>query len=82
MGCAVSASRAGSHAGWKDPKPKLRLGIDCQPFYLPRCENRRCRAVLADAEGNPRWDLLEGRFVCLGGCTEARASATRKAALT
>lgn len=35
-------------------------------FQIPRCE--QCRAPLADAKGEPRWDLLEGRFVCLGRC--------------
>jgi hypothetical protein len=37
-----------------------------RPFYIPRCA--QCRAPLADEMGEPRWDLLEGRFVCLGRC--------------
>jgi len=37
-----------------------------RPFQIPRCA--ACSAPLSDAAGEPRWDLLEGRFVCLGRC--------------
>jgi hypothetical protein len=37
-----------------------------RPFYIPLCA--QCRTALRDAAGEPRWDLLEGRFVCLGRC--------------
>lgn len=56
----------GTLAGWKTHERPIRLGIDCQPFAIPRCA--QCREPLADAQGNPRWDLLEERFVCLGHC--------------
>jgi hypothetical protein len=65
----------GSPAGLKAARAgqePLRLGIDCQPFYIPKCANRACRAPLADAAGNPRWDILEDRFVCLGSCMTVR----------
>ncbi len=39
-----------------------------KPFQIPRCANLDCRAPLADEQGEPRWDLLEERFVCLGRC--------------
>lgn len=42
-----------------------------RPFQIPRCANAGCRAPLADSAGEPRWDLLEGRFVCLRGCKAA-----------
>jgi len=77
------SSRAGTVARRRQAADRpLRLGIDCQPFYIPLCANRVCKAPLADAAGNPRWDLLEGRFVCLGGCTVVRATTARKAVLT
>lgn len=67
---------------WPGPVDKVRVGIDCKVFYIPRCSNTGCRAALSDAAGNPRWDLLEGRFVCLGGCRPTpTATAIRKAGL-
>lgn len=63
---------SGARAGVKTRDLPIRLGIDCHPFYIPRCANRRCRAPLADADGNPRWDVLEGRFVCLDTCRTTR----------
>lgn len=60
----LKAARAG--------QPPLRLGVDCQPFYIPKCANRGCRAPLSDTVGNPRWDIISGWFVCLGGCMTAR----------
>jgi hypothetical protein len=35
-------------------------------FQIPRCAS--CGALLCDGKGEPRWDLLEERFVCLGRC--------------
>jgi hypothetical protein len=61
------SSAAGLKARKAGQRP-LRLGVDCQPFYIPKCANRRCREPLSDSAGNPRWDLIDGRFVCLGGC--------------
>lgn len=69
-------------AGYKHPQTPLRLGIDCQPFYIPKCANQRCKAPLSDPDGNPRWDIIHGQFVCLRGCVKVRASAARKAVLT
>jgi hypothetical protein len=45
------------------------LPAGAKPFHIPRCTD--CRAPLANAAGEPRWDLLEGRFVCLGRCVMA-----------
>lgn len=74
--------RIRARAGWKTRGEEVRVGIDCKPFQIPRCTNTACRAPLADEQGNPRWDLLEGRFVCLGACKPKRAAAARKAALS
>jgi hypothetical protein len=65
------SSPAGIKARRSGQRP-LRLGIDCQPFYIPKCANQACKAPLANSAGNPRWDLLEGRFVCLGMCRQVR----------
>lgn len=71
------SSRAGTVARRKAAAAQpLRLGIDVQPFYIPRCTNTACRAPLSDSAGNPRWDLLEGRFVCLGVCLAVRPART------
>lgn len=48
-------------------------------FHIPPCA--RCGDLLADANGNPRWDVVDRlTLVCLGGCPPARLR--RKAALT
>lgn len=44
-----------------------------KPFQIPRCAD--CLAPLADAKGNPRWGILEDRFVCLGRCAPRRRPA-------
>lgn len=41
-----------------------QLGI--KAFIGVRCE--RCKAGLHDAVGNPRWDFVDGRFVCREVC--------------
>lgn len=40
-------------------------------FQIPRCAS--CGAPLCDSAGEPRWDLLEERFVCLGRCVGGRS---------
>lgn len=40
------------------------LGI--KPFGRVRCQ--RCRAGLHDSAGNPRWEILDGQFVCPERC--------------
>jgi hypothetical protein len=67
MGAGVTR---GTPAGHTRPQTPLRLGVDCQPFYIPKCANRRCRAPLSDSDGNPRWDIINGLFVCLRGCVQ------------
>lgn len=57
-------------------KLTARAIAGAKPFYIPRCA--QCSTPLADAAGNPRWDVLEGRFVCLGQCRPV----SRKAALS
>lgn len=72
-----------SYAGLKTRDKPLRVGVDCRPFHIFRCQNQGCRAPLCDTDGNPRWDLLEGRFVCLQGCRmPQRPGAARKAVLS
>lgn len=80
MTAVVNGYRLRAHAGWKTRGQEIQVGIDCKPFQIPRCA--RCLSPLADSDGNPRWDLLEGRFVCLGACTVRRASSARKAELS
>lgn len=40
------------------------LGV--RPFLALLCQ--RCKAVLADSEGNPRREVLDRQFVCPEGC--------------
>jgi hypothetical protein len=62
-----------AHAGNVAP---IRVGVNCKAFYSPPCW--RCRRILEDSDGNPRWDIIGGRFICPGGCTRP----VRKAALS
>lgn len=44
-----------------------------RPFVAPPCA--RCGTRLADAHGNPKWDVIGLlTFVCLGGCLRRKAA--------
>lgn len=55
-------------AGWQHKGEVLEPGRDFKVFHGIRCANKDCKEILADADGQPSWDLLGGQFVCRGGC--------------
>lgn len=77
---AWNAYRSGRRAEARLARRKARsatiarqtaVPLGAKLFQIPRCA--QCRAPLANAAGEPRWELLEGRFVCLGRCVGAGA---------
>jgi hypothetical protein len=58
----------GARAGGRLPaavraNPKL---IGGRHFNIPGCSS--CGRLLHDHRGQPFWDFIDGRFVCVGGC--------------
>lgn len=55
------------------------LTLPTRPFVSPPCAH--CKAPLADADGNPSWEIVgQLTFVCLGGCAP-RPRASRRSGL-
>ena len=52
-----------------DARTLTAAALGIRPFNGIQCAH--CKAGLHDRIGNPRWDVVAGQFVCVGGCKAA-----------